>query len=115
MKPIDFDKLDKHYYSISEVAGMFDVSASLLRFWETEFPKLKPKKGRSGNRLFQKKDIMLLNTIYNLVKVEGFTLEGARRKLKENKQTTNRVDNGKEVLKRLKAVKARLEELRDGV
>lgn len=85
--PEKFDK-NKLYFSIGEVAEMFEVNASLIRFWEKEFPILKPKKNRKGNRLFTIKDIENLKLIYHLVKERGFTLEGARKKLKDNKEDT---------------------------
>ncbi|HRX27767.1 MAG TPA: MerR family transcriptional regulator [Saprospiraceae bacterium] len=79
----------KLYYSISEVAEMFDVTTSLIRYWEGEFPSLKPKKNRSGDRQFTKKDIDNIAQIYALVKEKGYTLDGARRALKsENKNST---------------------------
>ena len=77
-------KLTKLYYSIGEVAEMFDVNASLIRFWEKEFSVLKPKKNKKGNRLFTVKDIKNLEKIYDLVKNKGFTLNGAKMKLKDN-------------------------------
>lgn len=76
-------KLTKLYYSIGEVAHMFDVNTSLIRFWEKEFSILKLKKNKKGNRLFTVKDIKNVERIYNLVKVKGFTLDGARNKLRE--------------------------------
>lgn len=76
-------KLTKLYYSIGEVSEMFDVNASLIRFWEKEFAVLKLKKNKKGNRLFTVKDIHNLERIYDLVKNKGFTLDGAKRKLKE--------------------------------
>ncbi|MBL4706809.1 MAG: MerR family transcriptional regulator [Flavobacteriales bacterium] len=84
------DKSTKLYYSIGEVSKMFDVNASLIRFWEKEFSIIKPKKNKKGNRLFTKKDIDNLHIIYNLVKERGFTLEGAKKKMKENK--SNKID-----------------------
>ena len=78
-------EIEKLYYSIGEVAQMFGVSNSLIRFWETEFTILKPRKNAKGNRLFTKKDIENLKIIYHLVKEKGFTLEGARKRLKEAK------------------------------
>ena len=84
MQVKQYDKR-KLYYSIGEIAEMFEVNASLIRFWEKEFPILKPKKNRKGNRLFTTKDIDNLKLIYHLVKERGFTLEGARKKLKDNK------------------------------
>lgn len=70
---------------------MFDVSASLIRYWEQEFDILKPKKNNKGNRLFTPEDLDNLKLIYNLVKERGFTLDGAKKKLKENPE--NSVDN----------------------
>lgn len=70
---------------------MFDVSASLIRYWEQEFDILKPKKNNKGNRLFTPEDLDNLKLIYNLVKERGFTLDGAKKKLKENPEGS--VDN----------------------
>jgi DNA-binding transcriptional MerR regulator len=81
--PYKEKEIEKLYYSIGEVAEMFNVSKSLIRFWETEFDILKPRKSQKGNRLFTKKDIENLRVIYYLVKEKGYTLEGARMKLKE--------------------------------
>ena len=81
---LDFEQ-KKLYYSIGEVSKMFNVSASLLRFWETEFEILKPRKNKKGNRLFSKKDIENLKLIYHLVKEKRYTIEGARTKLKGNR------------------------------
>lgn len=78
----DFD-ITKIYWSISEVAEKFSVSQSLIRFWEKEFDELKPKKNQSGNRMFTKKDLDTFENIFHLVKTEGMTLEGAKKKLKE--------------------------------
>lgn len=75
-------KLTKLYYSIGEVADMFNVNTSLIRFWEKEFSILKPKKNKKGNRLFTVKDIQNLEKIYDLVKIKGFTLEGAKKELR---------------------------------
>jgi DNA-binding transcriptional MerR regulator len=66
--------IEKLYYTISEVAKMFDVNASLIRFWEKEFPVLHPKKSAKGDRLFTKKDIESFRHIYHLVKEKGYTL-----------------------------------------
>ena len=78
----------KLYYSIGEVAAMFKVNTSLIRFWEKEFEILKPVKNKKGNRMFSKTDVDNLRIIYHLVKERGFTLQGAKDKLKENKQDT---------------------------
>lgn len=75
-------QLTKLYYTIGEVAVMFDVNPSLIRFWEKEFAIIQPKKNKKGNRLFTPKDILNFNKIYHLVKKQGFTLEGAKNALK---------------------------------
>ena len=77
---------EKRYYSIGEVATAFNVNASLLRFWEKEFDVLKPKKNAKGNRKFTPEDIQNLRLIYHLVKERGFTLEGAKIHLKEERK-----------------------------
>ena len=79
---------EKLYYGIGEVAEAFGVNTSLIRFWEKEFDVLKPKKNAKGNRKFTPQDIKNLELIYHLVKERGFTLEGAKIHLKENKQKT---------------------------
>lgn len=78
------DQIQKKYYSIGEVAEILDVNASLIRFWESEFPQISPRKNKKGNRVFTPEDIEVLKQIYFLVKVKKFTLEGAREKLKTN-------------------------------
>lgn len=78
------DLPEKRYYKIGEVAKAFKVNTSLIRFWENEFDVLKPKKNKKGNRLFTATDLQNLKLIYALVKEKGFTLDGARKKMKEN-------------------------------
>ena len=79
------DEITKLYYSIGEIAEMFSVSKSLIRFWETEFDLLKPHKNSKGDRRFTQQNIDQFRTIYHLVKERGFTLEGAKREIKNNK------------------------------
>jgi len=79
---------EKRYYNIGEVAKAFEVNTSLIRFWEKEFDILKPKKNAKGNRKFTPEDIYNLELIFHLVKERGFTLEGAKIHLKENKKKT---------------------------
>ena len=98
------------YYSIGEVADIFEVSTSLIRYWENEFDVLRPKKNSKGNRLFTPEDIDNLHLIYHLVKERGFTLDGAKKKLKENKDDT--VNNFK-VVKTLKNIRALLVEIKE--
>lgn len=96
---------DKRYYKIGEVAKAFNVNASLIRFWDKEFDVLKPKKNNKGNRLFTQEDIKNLQLIYHLVKEKGFTLDGAKNKLKENPE---KVTNNHDIIARLQAVKSEL-------
>lgn len=107
--PYKEKEIEKLYYSIGEVADMFGVSKSLIRFWETEFDILKPRKNQKGNRLFTKKDIDNLKVIYHLVKEKGFTLEGARKKLKETKQEV--MEEKLDITDKLKTIRGFLEDL----
>ena len=100
---------EKRYYTIGEVAALFEVNTSLIRFWEKEFDILKPKKNKKGNRLFTPKDVENLRIIYHLVKERGFTLKGAQAKLKDNKEDTAKVA---EVVHRLKTIKQALADMR---
>ena len=96
---------DKRYYAIGEVAEAFGVNTSLIRFWEKEFDVLKPKKNAKGNRLFTPQDIKNLELIFHLVKERGFTLEGAKTHLKEEKKKTL---SNFEIIRKLQNVKAEL-------
>jgi DNA-binding transcriptional MerR regulator len=75
----------KMYYTMGEVSRIFNVNASLIRFYEKEFDIIKPKKNKKGNRLFTPEDLENFKIIHHLVKERGYTLEGARNKLKGNK------------------------------
>lgn len=77
--------IQKQYFSISEVAQMFGVNASLLRFWEKEFKQIQPKTNARGKRSYRQKDIEIIRSIYVLVKEQGFTLEGAKKALTARK------------------------------
>lgn len=99
------DLKDKQYYKIGEVAKAFGVNTSLIRFWEGEFDIIKPKKNKKGNRLFRKEDIKNLQMIYHLVKEKGFTLEGAKKKLKEKPQ---QMQNNHAIIASLKKIKEEL-------
>lgn len=85
MKTLELNK-DKLFYSIGEVAKLFDVNPSLIRFWEKEFKQIAPKKTDSGKRKFTHKDIQNINLIYELVKEKGFTLTGAKEHIKSAKK-----------------------------
>lgn len=104
--------LEKLYYTIGEVADLFKVNTSLIRFWEKEFDIIKPKKNSKGNRLFTKEDIDNFHIIYHLVKERGYTLDGAKKKIKENKQDT--IQNI-EIIKTLQKIKSFLVELKDNL
>ncbi|MGC9343545.1 MAG: MerR family transcriptional regulator [Bacteroidales bacterium] len=108
--PYKEPKIEKLYYSIGEVADMFGVNTSLIRFWEKEFDIIKPKKNKKGNRLFTKEDIENFHIIFHLVKEKGMTLKGAQKKMKENKEDT--LQNF-EIIKSLNSIKAMLLEIRD--
>ena len=99
------DLPEKRYYAIGEVAKAFDVNTSLIRFWEKEFEVLKPKKNAKGNRLFTPADIKNLELIYHLVKERGFTLEGAKIHLKEEKKKTL---TNFEIIRKLQGLKSEL-------
>lgn len=104
------DLPEKRYYGIGEVAKAFDVNTSLIRFWEKEFDVLKPKKNAKGNRKFTPEDIKNLELIYYLVKERGFTLDGAKIHLKENKQNTL----GRfEIIRKLETVKSELLKIKE--
>lgn len=107
----------KLYYTIGEVSEMFEVNTSLIRFWEKEFDIIKPKKNKKGNRLFTPEDIDNFKVIYNLVKEQGLTLDGAKKYLKENKKTVKhemKVEKNQfsEIESKLKAIKTNLMEIR---
>lgn len=108
--PYKEKKIEKVFYSIGEVAEMFQVKPSLIRFWEKEFDVIKPKKNKKGNRFFTKEDIDNFHLIYHLVKERGLTLKGAQMKLKENKED---VVNNFEVVQSLQEIKKVLLELKE--
>lgn len=89
------DKVEKKYFTIGEVASELNVSTSLIRFWEKEFTRLRPRKTQGGTRKFSQEDVLLLKRIYQLVKIEGFTLPGAKEKLKEKDLHSNPVEEVK--------------------
>ena len=103
-------EIEKLYFSIGEVAEMFNVAPSLIRFWESEFDIIKPKKNRKGNRQFTKEDIDSVKTIYHLVKEKGFTLQGAKEMLRNDVQA---VRDKMEMIDSLKKIRSFMVELRD--
>jgi DNA-binding transcriptional MerR regulator len=103
-------KVEKIYYTIGEVAELFEVNQSLIRFWEKEFDILKPQKNKKGNRLFTKQDLNNLRIIYHLVKERGYTLQGAKEKLKQNKEE---VEKTVELVDSLQKIRSFLLEIKE--
>ena len=103
------DKNLKLFYSISEVAQMFDVNESTLRFWEKEFDIIHPRKTEKGTRYYKQEDIDAVRLVYHLVKERGLTLAGARQKLKNNKEASVRQE---EIVNRLKQIKEELTQIK---
>ncbi len=99
----------KLYYSISEVASMMNVTETLLRYWEKEFPNIKPNKIGRGIRQYTKADIEQVKMVYHLVKERGMTLQGARDMLKRNKG--GEIDRNVDVIERLKNIRAELQDI----
>ncbi|MBR5850107.1 MAG: MerR family transcriptional regulator [Alistipes sp.] len=103
---------EKLFYSMGEVSEMFDVNPSLLRYWEEQFPMLKPKRNRKGNRHYTPQDLELIKTIYHLVKERGMKIEGAKRALREQSRS-GEVQRNTELMERLQRIRALLEEVRE--
>ena len=99
---------DKRYYSIGEVASKFNVNPSLIRFWEQEFKILNPKKNSRGNRKFTHKDIEAINKIYFLLKEKGYTIQGAKHYI-NNEKKSDKLD----IVNKLKLIKDKLIEIRN--
>ncbi len=110
--PVTNRKIEKLFYPIGEVAKMFDVNTSLIRFWEKEFDIIKPRKNKKGNRLFTPDDIKHFRLIHHLVKEKGYTLKGARASLKSNPEA---IDNKAEVIASLNKIKKELLEMKEGL
>ena len=104
------DKELKLYYSISEVAKMFDVNESLLRYWDKEFPMISPKKTGGNVRQYRKEDIENIRLVYHLVKEKGMTLAGAKQRLRQNREGTMQTAN---VVERLKRIREELVSMRN--
>ena len=101
----------KIYYSMGEVAEMFDVSPALVRHWESQFDCIKPHRNKKGNRMFTEADVEKLKQIYHLVKERGMTLKGANKALKRG--STNEIVRDTELLERLQRIRAALVEVRE--
>lgn len=101
--------IEKKYFTIGEVADQFDVATSLIRFWESEFDIIRPKKNRKGNRQFTKEDIENVRLIYHLVKERGFTLNGAKEMVKQDNHS---IKNKMRMIDTLQEFKAFLIEMK---
>jgi len=110
--PYKEQKVEKLYYSIGEVAEMLEVPVSTIRFWENEFEILKPMKNKKGNRLFTPADLKNLKILHHLVKEEGMTLSGAKKKLSGKWDETNYKYEINESLQKIKTI---LLDIRDGI
>lgn len=111
---MDKTPLTKLYYTVGEVAKRFDLAPSVLRYWESEFPQLKPGKNSKGDRKYTPKDIEIIEKIYDLVKNKGFTINGARLALQEavveNKDKNLLLQKLMKIKKRVENIKKQLEE-----
>ncbi len=108
------DLPDKMYYKIGEIAKAFNVKTSLIRYWEKEFKTLHPKKNKNGSRLFTKKDVASLQHIYYLVKEKGYTLEGAKQKIKDKRNLgESKLQVNQAVISRLESIKHELLQIRN--
>lgn len=110
--PYKEKEIEKKYFTIGEVAEELGVATSLIRFWESEFSNIKPKKNRKGNRQFTKDDIENVKLIYHLVKEKGYTLQGARDFIKNG---TEEASDKIAMIQSLKKVKEFLVQIRDGI
>tara|TARA_B100001113_G_C20579407_1_gene392498 strand:+ start:101 stop:433 length:333 start_codon:yes stop_codon:yes gene_type:complete len=100
----------KIYYSISEIAEYLKVNTSLIRFWEKEFDIIKPKKNSKGNRIFTKNDVDNLSLIHHLLKEKKYTIKGAKKKIRENKEGANK---NFEIITNLRNIRDQLSQIRD--
>ncbi|MCF8360376.1 MAG: MerR family transcriptional regulator [Prolixibacteraceae bacterium] len=107
--PYKKPKIEKHFYTIGEVADMFGVNTSLIRFWEKKFDNIKPQKNAKGNRLFTPDAIEEVRLVFHLVKERGMTLDGAQQKIKENKEDTVQEH---EIVKRLQTIREMLTQIK---
>ncbi|MEM9325456.1 MAG: MerR family transcriptional regulator [Bacteroidota bacterium] len=108
--PYKEKEIEKKYFTIGEVADELRVATSLIRFWESEFDIIKPKKNRKGNRQFTKEDIKNVKLIYHLVKEKGYTLQGARDFIKNDVDVAS---DKIELIESLKRIKGFLQKLRE--
>ena len=101
--PYKEKEITKKYFTIGEVAQKFEVNTSQLRFWESEFEMLNPKKNKKGSRKYRLNDIEIIKKIYHLLKKDGFTIEGAKKEL-----TKKNISSDKKIINQLEKVKEKL-------
>ena len=101
---------NKLYYSIGEISNILKVNNSLIRFWEKEFEIIKPKKNSRGNRIFTKKDLENITLIHHLLKEKKYTIDGARKKIRENKDGAQK---NFQIIDKLKNIRQKLSEIRN--
>ncbi len=106
------EETEKLFYTIGEVAARFEVNASLIRFWEKEFDSIKPQKNKKGNRLFTKEDLDNFHLIFHLVKERGYTLQGAKQKMKQNQGD---LEHSHDIVKNLQRIRAFLVEMKSNL
>jgi DNA-binding transcriptional MerR regulator len=104
-------QIEKIYFTISEVASQFNIAPSVLRYWESEFIIIQPKKSKKGDRLYTKQDIENIKLIYHLLRTKGFTIEGAKKYLKENKNAHQQF----ELIESLQKLKSFLIDLKENL
>jgi DNA-binding transcriptional MerR regulator len=112
--PYKEKEIEKKYYTIGEVAAMFKVATSMIRFWESEFEIIKPGKNKKGNRVFTKKDVESVKLVYHLVKEKGYTLQGAREFIKNSQEEGTITDNSA-MIKSLSNIRSFLVELQESL
>jgi len=105
-------EIEKKYFGITEVSAQVDLSASLIRFWESIFDQIRPRKNKKGVRQYTKEDILLIKQIKYLVKEKGYTLQGAKEALKNEIKTSSKKD---ELIHTLKEAKLFLEKIKEAI
>ena len=107
--------VEKLYYSMGEVTEMFDVEASLIRYWCSQFSCLRPKRNAKGNRLFTQQDVDRLKRIHHLLKEKKMTIEGAKKAMRKRNIEAEEKDSDMELLEQLQSLRAMLVEMRDSI
>jgi DNA-binding transcriptional MerR regulator len=106
---------EKLYYSMGEITEMFDVEASLIRYWCSQFSCLRPKRNAKGNRMFSQQDVERLKRIHHLLKEKKMTIEGAQKAMRKRNIEAEEKDSDIELLEQLQSLRAMLVEMREGI